>query len=476
MSSKTRPISGDQRLVTNLVQNVMLERKLWLQRMLDPRRDLDYECGHPTVITIADYKRAFLRGDLATRVVSVWPEESWNGRPQVYETEDDTETEFESAWVDLEKRLKVYSTLLRADILSGIGRFGVVLLGLDDGQDLNQPVEGINERGEKVGNQERQLLYIRPFDESLITVSTFEKDTRNPRYGLPTRYRIQFDEPNDIGGGTSITGDVHWSRIIHITDNRTSSDVYGLPRMEKVFDRLLDVKKIAGGSGEMFWKGGFPGLSLEANPAGDEQIDFDLDATKEQLEAYMNGLQRYMATIGMQAKSLSVQVADPSPHLEVQIRLISMALGVPWRVFMGSEAAQLASEQDTRSWNGRLTRRREEYLTPYVITPFIERLVAFGVLPEPAELLVDWPDLNTPSDIEKADVSAKRTDALSKYVQGGVDVLIPPFHYLTLILGMEDDEARAIIEEMGAELMKVDEPQPTDVQRPAPARRNGNGR
>lgn len=482
----TQKTGGARPLTNQFVQNILLERQLWIRRLLDPRRDIDFECGHPATITSADYKNLFLRGDLATRVVSVWPEESWTDRPTVFETEDETETEFEKAWVQLEKQFHIYSVLLRADILSGIGRFGIVLLGIDDGLPLNQPVASINEKGEKVGDAAHKLLYLRPFDEALVTINSFEQDTANPRYGHPKAYTIQFEEPGNIGAGTIFRSDVHWSRIIHLADNRTSSEVYGLPRMEKVFNRLLDIKKIAGGSGEMFWKGGFPGLSVEAQPGTDETLEFDTAATKDQIEAYMNGLQRYLALIGMQAKSLTPQVADPAPHLEAQIRLIAMALGVPWRVLMGSEAAQLASEQDTRSWNRRLTRRRTEYIDPYILRPLIDRLIAFGVLPEPAEVQVDWPDLNSPSDKDKADVADKRTGALAKYVQGGCDILVPPFQFLTLFLGMQDDEARAAIDEVGDRLIETDPEaelkaaeaaaKAAAAARPAPAAPRGGGR
>ena len=169
----------------------------------------------------------------------------------------------------------------------------------------------------------------------------------------------------------------------------------------------------------------------------------------------MNGLQRYIATVGMRANSLKVEVADPGNHVDGQLKLIATALGIPWRVFVGSEAAQLASEQDIRSWNRRLNRRRTEYLSPYVLMPLIVRLVELGCLPQPKEVNVAWPDLNTPSDKDKATVAEARTNALTKYVTGGVGQLIPPFHYLTLVLNMTDAEAKSIVEASNVDLLKA---------------------
>lgn len=449
----------------DMVNNLLLPRATWLSKLMDPRRDIDKECGYPETVTIQDFKNLFLRGDIAGRVVTILPEESWNDGPQIFEDDSPEETEFEKAWEALNIQTNLIPTLERVDVLSGVGRYGVLLLGLDDGKKLNERVDGIDERGQPTQTgKKHNLLFVRPFDETQVTISKIINDTTNPRYGHPEMYRVDFVDTQagefiPTGGEGTLTTtqqEVHWTRIIHVADNRLSSDVYGTPRMEKVLNRLLDIRKIAGGSGEMFWKGGFPGLSLETLPGLDD-VELDLDKTKDQLESYMNGLQRYLATVGMSAKSLSPQVADPTPHIEINVRLISVAMGIPWRVFMGSEAAQLASEQDSRAWNRRLARRREEYITPYIIRPLINRLVIFQVLPRPEQVLVHWPDLNSPSDKDKAEVAAKLTEALSKYTLGGVDTMIPPFAYLTLILGMGDDEARATLETAGVALDSADD-------------------
>lgn len=458
--------AGNDAMMHRLVENALTTRQTILRQLFDPRRDIDFECGYPETLTITDYRKLYKRSDVAGRVVNIFPEETWKDRPNVFETEDSRQTEFERGWGDLVARLHVYTYLQRADILSGIGRFGILLLGLDDGKDLRDPVEGVDERGFPTANRPQQnLIFLRPFDESLVTVKSLVNDLTNPRYGLPLEYEIHFAEashgmPLDDQGKQSTTSRiVHWSRVIHLADNRGSSEVFGHPRMELVANRLLDLRKIGGGSAEMFWKGGFPGYSLETSPKADEQIEFDKKATREEMENYMNGLQRYIATIGMQVKSLSVQIAEPTAHVETQLKLIAIAYGIPWRVLVGSEAAQLASEQDTIAWNRRINRRRTDYVTPFVLSPFIQRCIDLGVVPEPGEegFHVFWPDLNSPTDKDKAEVGARRSEALAKYVQSGADVIIPPFHYLTLVLGMTEDEANSIIDAAEQRMNDVDD-------------------
>ena len=447
------PLALNRATEQMIVQNVMMERQALLQSLLDPRRDIEAECGHPVSLNIADYMNMYRRGDVASRVVRVWPEECWSEPPDVYESEEPEDTAFEEAWDALELEHNIYSMFERADTLSGIGRFGIILLGLDDGKDLNQPVEGLLENGtfKETAIAERKLIYIRVFDETCLSIASLESDRNNSRYGQPKTYNIQFQD-TAVGQQASVfTLPVHWSRVIHVADNRVSSEIYGLPRLEPVVNRLLDLKKISGGSGEMFWKGGFPGLSIEVMPevAKDGGVDMDVESTKSQVDKYMNGLQRYLALSGMTAKSLAVQIADPSPHTDTQLKLIAAAMGIPWRVFIGSEAAQLASEQDIRTWNRRIGRRRSNYVSPYLIRPTIRRLIDIGVLvrPEDNKFFIHWDDLNSPSNLDKAKVAEGLSNAMVKYVAGGADRFMKPFHFLTLVLGMSDEEAQSVVSE-----------------------------
>jgi hypothetical protein len=86
-----------------------------------------------------------------------------------------------------------------------------------------------------------------------------------------------------------------------------------------------------------------------------------------------------------------------------------------------------------------------------LIVPFIDRLIAVGILPEPEEYTVVWPDTEAMSDQEKAAVASTKTAALAQYVQGGVESLIAPVDYLTKILNFTDEETKAVLETAEAE-------------------------
>jgi len=402
------------------------------------QRDLNFSCGYPDSITIKLYKEMYEREGVAKRVVNVMPDESWAMDPVVFETSDPDETEFERVWNELSVQLNIWFSLQRIDVLSGIGRFGVLLLGLDDGEELEKPVEE--------GGQDRRLLYLRSFDESVVTVKTSETDIKDHRYGQPVMYTMQFQDARSATNTETKSLDVHWTRVIHIADDRQMSEVYGTPRLEDVYNRIIDMRKVLSGSGEMFWKGGFPGYSIEVTPemaaAG---ATIDEDATKEMMQDYMNGLQRYLALTGVTVKSLAPQVSDPTAHLDAELKTIAIAKSIPLRILTGSEAAHLASDQDQTTWNKRLSGRQEKYLTPMIIRPFVDRLIGIGVLPEPTEYTVEWPDLNMPTDEDKAKVAVLKSEAMAKYILGGVEMLMPPEIFLENVMGLTKDDVNAVM-------------------------------
>lgn len=440
-----------------LLQNLQFSRTRLAAALQDPRRSINHDCGYPDTsrITSLNYRNLYDRLSIATRVVQVLPNESWQSPPRVFETENPEETTaFEGAWNDLGGNLKteswfqdkennpIWEYLLRADVLSGVGHFGVLLLGFDDGKELSEPVEP------KDG---MKLTFLRAFDESLVDIVSYETDEASPRFGDPVGYNVRFNDPQNstqsVTGEQTHTLKVHWSRLIHLADNVGSSEIIGVPRQRPVYNRLLDLRKLYGGSAEMYWRGALPGFSVESHPQLGPDVNINVSDMKDQVEQYQNTLQRWIALAGVQIKSLAPQVVDPSKQIEVQIDAICIQIAVPKRVFMGSERGQLASGQDKVTWNGRLQFRQVMYLTPRVVVPFVDRLIFLRVLPTPVGYSVQWPEMDTLNAVERAQVALNQTDALSKYVQGGVEGMLTPVKFYMHILGLSQDEAIAIVEE-----------------------------
>lgn len=438
---------------------------------LDPRRDINEECGFPLTetVTLRDYDNLYQRDAIAARVVEVWPRTCWKITPNLRESEElDAEpTAFEKAWKDLPGELKqenwmdsgegdegnpVWETMEKVDIACGIGTFGVILIGLDDGKKLDEPVDGINEHGKKVGGKakSKKLTFLRVFSEIQAQVNSVVNDDKNPRHGKPEFYTITMDSPDDfLGGGVSADvggAKVHWSRVIHIADNTLSSETHGVPRCRPVLNELLSLQKVRYGDGEIWWSAASRDLILESHPQLGGKVRVNMTKTREDLEKFRTGLQRELVLLGLSAKDRSPSAVDPTPHVQVQIDAICIRLEVPKRLFMGSERGELSSSQDADETDERADRRRNRFCTPDIIGPLVNRLITIGVLPVPEQVFVDWSRKDSMSPLEKAQVTQARMEAASKYVGGGLHVLMAPADFLTREMDYDAEEAKKILE------------------------------
>ena len=420
-------------------------------------RDIDAECGYPESIQPVDYVRMYERHDIAARVVDIEANECWKEYPSIYETEEERETAFEKAVDKLVSKTNLYSYLLRVDRISGIGRYGVLFIGFDDGKEFSEPAPGYDDSGPLDSPGNAKVLYYRVMDETAATIDEFENDKTNPRFGQPKFYTLQFAEHVGTGAAPTLTPTsesvkVHWSRIVHVADNLTTSEVFGMPRMQNVFNRLYDLRKINGGSAEMFWKGGFPGYSFEVDPKAGEFSADDKTALKQETKAYSEGMQRYLTTVGVSVKSLSPQVADPTPNVLNALRIIAITKGIPFPILVGNETGQIAGTSQAMLWGERVAFRRNMYVTPHIIRVTLDRLIQAGAIPAPEPIdgeesnyTVKWVPLATLTEVERAQVGKDLTEALARYSTAGGEALVPLGEFLGKFLGFSFQQVEAIM-------------------------------
>lgn len=416
--------------------------------------DVDKECGYPIVITAGDYRRIYDREGPGARAISIFSEACWDSDPEVIESEDsEDESDFEkavTAYAD-DPNISLFSFLERLDIESGIGRFGAMLLGIDDGKALNEPVDGlppdgINPSKEKLpmATTEHRLIYLRVFDESKVNITKTESDPASPRYGWPTEYSFTYAD-----GKSQV---VHWHRVHHVSDR--IGEPYHEPRMMRIFNRLLDLKKNYGGSAQATWQGGFPGIAFAPKDMGEFQYEIDPESIQDAMEKYIRGLSRYIAVEGVEPKSMAVQVYDPTPHIEVQLKAVALTIGCPYRIYIGSEEAQLAGSQDLKNMNKRVTKRQKRYVTPVIVRRLITWLIQLRCLPEPAAMNeaktdwvydVKWCDREQVTESETVEIAAKTAEAIAKWVSSGSNTAIPLREFLTHVLKWDTEVVDQVV-------------------------------
>jgi hypothetical protein len=427
----------------------------------DPRRDYDKECGYLRDQRPQHYKEMWEQFGLAARIVNLMPQACFSVSPDIYETERPRDTPFEKKVKALASHpdIALLYECQKADALSRLGEFGAILLGFDDGAPPNRIVPGLNEDGTPKPLDGRRrpvnLIYATALDQTLIDIKTTDFDMGSRRYGWPKTYEVTFREVDDFGVIKETKKDIHWSRVLHVAEAEGASKSRAIPLLKRTFDQLLDVRKILGGSAEMFWKGGFPGIAATVDPRFIEAgVEVNDEEVSEDMQRYIEGLQRSLVGVGFQYTQLSPGVADPTQHLMMQFQMIALSHGIPLRVFLGSEEAKLASGQDAKAWNSRVSERQNNYLTPRLIRPLINRLIYVGVIPPPKavdangfpDFKVFWPDVAKPDANETSTVGDRRAAALMKYVTSGAYQVMQPSDFLRIVLGLDPMEVAVIME------------------------------
>jgi hypothetical protein len=459
-------------LASELVARANLATRLGQQFGGD--RDLYQALGYKTRLDWHDYWSQYSRQDIAKAIIDRPVKATWQGQLELIESEDADKTPFEEAWNDLSKRLKLRSLLSRVDRLTGIGRYGVLVLGLDDVQNP----EGFKE---PVKAGKRTLKYIKPFGENSAKIETYVNSPKEERYGKPLMYNI---EVADVASGNSSVIKVHYSRCIHILDDHLESEVMGIPRLEAVFNRLMDLEKLVGGDAEMFWRGARPGFQ------GMVDKDYQMTQTtkddlKNQIDEYEHNLRRILINEGVDLKALAQQIADPKGHFDMLIACVSAVTGIPQRILAGSERGELASTQDTGEWKTYVQSRREDHAEPHIIQPFTDRLIELQILPKPdsGNYTVDWLDLFSISEKERVEIGKARANAIREYTTNPMaQMIVSPDEFKEYCLGYTQGQidyskkliAAGISEEQKALAEEIDDltPKPeVPAGRPIPTKK-----
>lgn len=404
MDPNDEGMTQNQRLVvaSALVARQLLSEGFGQHTAYGGDRDYYRILGYKPNIQLRDYRHRYDRQSIAGRIVDLPAQDTWKTPPRI--TEDDRDdTEFVRAWEGLAERLRVWSKFERVDRLAGIGRFGILLLGLGNGS-LPQPVEAGSLTGPK------SVIYMRPMSELAVSIDEQEANPADPRFGRPTMYRV------DLGGeiGPKL---VHWTRVIHVADGKLDSEIYGTPRLQRAFNLLDDLMKLIGGGAEATWLNMRQGLIFKTQEGWQLDGSDDARADREsELQDFVHDLARFLELEGEEPQSMGGFVVDVSGAFQTVLALLSAAANIPQRVLVGSAQGQLAAaEWDMKQWYGQVESRRVSFAEPEILRPTIDRLIWLGALPTPpngynvGELGDDgqyhWPSLFELSAEEEAQVA-----------------------------------------------------------------------
>jgi hypothetical protein len=415
-------------------------------------RDLYAQLGYKRELTPKDYWERYVRGGVAARIIDAYPRATWIGGVELREDEDPgVETPFEREIYALDRRLDLWARVMRSDILAGLGRYAVLVIGARG--NLSSPLPRMS--------SSEDILYLTPLSEGRAKIKSLVTDHRDERFGLPEEYGIQLVAEHETP--------VHWSRVVHVAERLLEDDVYGQPRLAAVWNYLDDLDKIVGGGAEASWKRMDPGMQLDIDPTIDLTPEDEEDLSDE-IDEYVHGLRRVMRTRGADLKLLNALPSPFGTNIEAILQLVGAATGIPQRILAGSERGELASQQDRENWNDRVAERRREFAEP-LVKRLVERLIKHGALPAPAgeedgEYTIRWPEAEELSEAEKAGVASTMASANASQKASEGSVIMTANEIRDRILGLPPLE----VEDATGEEFMTEEPEieelPTDGSPP----------
>ena len=369
------------------------------------KRDLYNVFGWDRMITVQAMFEMYHRGGIAQRVVDAYPDATWAHPPEVYQDVKENDG-WTRAFAELAKNTNLYDALHRADRLSRLGRYAIILVGYDQAN-LAAPVRG----------NSRKVLYFQPYSELSAKITEWNTNSASPRFGMPEFYTIYPDLANNEQRGGTMTGDgkmpsrgsfrVHASRVVHVAQGVMEDEVFGTPMLGSIWNYLCDLMKVVGGSAESYWLTANRGMQVDIDKDA-ELSDEDAAALSEEVDEYSNQMRRVLRTRGVKVTDLGSRVADPRGPYAVLMQLISGTKGIPQRILLGSEAGHLASTQDKGNWAEQVENNRALGAEPRLLKPLIQNLIAAKALPTPkADVVANWPDAYRSGPLERAEISSK---------------------------------------------------------------------
>ncbi len=395
-------------------------------------RDFYATFGYQKYLKYDDMYGKYLRQDIAGRVVDAPAAALWADPPTI----TSGNAVFDETWNRLTKQHDLWLHVEQVDKMAAMGKYAVLLLGFSD-NDLSKPT---------ITNTQNKLIYLQPYSVDAAEIDKLNEDPSSASYLCPEIYNIQpfkDNKENTIKIATAVTNfRAHSTRVLHVAENTLSNSIIGNPRLERVYNILDDILKNVGGTAETVWLSGNRGMHFDLDKDVELSAEDEKDLTDE-IEEYQHQLRRVLRTRGVSVKNLGSDVPDPKNLFEVQISCLSGATGIPKRILTGSEAGQLASEQDRNNWADRVNERRKSFGEPVIIKPLIRKLVGAGILPsiEEEDLKIVWPDAFKLSPLER-----KQAVAQTARAAGNVATAVKTSEGLLLsvdqgreILGIEGD-------------------------------------
>lgn len=365
------------------------------------------EYGFPETITADMLEGMWRRGGVAYGAVSKIVGNCWKTNPTVVEggeeNNDKKESAAEAEFAKWAKDVRLWKAFRKADELRLVRRYSaLILFYADDLKNWSLPVP-----------KNKALVEVRAVSSKALKVGEQDPSTGRPKFW-------NYQETNMQGQAVE-TKQIHPDRIFILGD--PACDALGW--LEPVYNDLISLEKLCGGGGESFLKNASRQIALTFDKDLDLQnvatmygvpLDELQDAFQDVARDLNRGNDALLAVQGGQVSTITSVVPDPSPIYNTNLQNIAAGVDIPAKILVGSQTGERASTEDRGYFNARCQARRVSELSDE-IQDFLAKIAPFNTVRFPAEITIDWDDLNESSRSEKlanvklmADINAQAID------------------------------------------------------------------
>jgi len=401
-------------LMSDLMGRYRLAKRAGLQ--YGGRRDIYEVAGYVTEgqIEFEHYFSIYERGDIGGRIVEMPAKTTWRTPPEISEDDEPDGTEFTETLDALAKRIRLWHHFQLLDIAAGIGRYGVLLIGVRgaSAQTLRTPLTRIPGPD--------SVLYLKAYNEREAAIEQFDMNPSSAQYLRPLLYKITTSDGISGVGKSQLV--VHHSRVIHAAEN-SFDGVFGRPRLKRVLNRLFDLDKVAASTAEAYWQSVARILQAQIDADATSPSAEEIADLRDQMSEMIHDLRRQFIGKGTKLEWLSMETPNAGQVVDMYFSLIAGAAGIPKRILFGSELGELASTTDEATYFGAINERQEHFAEPDILRAFVDRMITIGGLPQPktGEYQVSWPPLFEESEKELAEADKIRAEAVKALTPVGGD-------------------------------------------------------
>jgi len=372
------------------------------------------EYGFKEHLEFADFYNAYRRRGIAFGAVDKLVNACWSTFPWLIEGDPDEESDTESAWEKQASKMfrpLFWSAFETADRYRLAARYSALILHFADNLNWDQPVR-----------RNSKLIKMTPVWQSALKPTKFNEERSSIDFGEPTEWH--YTESAKEGSTQALT--VHADRVFILGDWRAGA----LGFLEPVFNNLVSMEKVEGGSGESFLKNAARQLSVSF----DKEIDLSslaqmygvsLNELHEKFNEATRELNRgndvMLINQGATVNPLVSDVPDPTPTFNVNLQVVACGLDIPSKILVGMQTGERASSEDQKYFDKRCQARRVKQLS-FEVENLMRRLMRLGTLTPKDEISVMWTDLTEQTGADKLANAKVMSEINSANQASGVEI------------------------------------------------------